>query len=80
MGPFDREVGNGIDEMFDWDHDGMISPNEEANICQFYEETSGDSDSFDDDDDSDLDDDRDEYDSDSNDSFDDDFDSDGFDD
>lgn len=78
MGPFDREVGNGIDEMFDWDHDGMISPNEEANICQFYEETSGDSDSFDDD--SDLDDDRDEYDSDSDDSFDDDFDSDGFDD
>ncbi len=78
MGPFDREVGNGIDEMFDWNHDGMISPNEEANICQFYEETSGDSDSFDDD--SDLDDDRDEYDSDSDDSFDDDFDSDGFDD
>lgn len=72
MGPFDREVRNGIDEMFDWDHDGMISPNEEANICRFYEEASGDSDSFDDDDDSDLDD----EDSD----FDDDFDSDGFDD
>lgn len=79
MGPFDREVRNGIDEMFDWDHDGIISPNEEANICQFYEEASGDSDSFDDDDDSDLDDeDRDEYDE--NGDLDDDFDSDGFDD
>lgn len=58
MGPFDREVRNGIDEMFDWDHDGMISPNEEANIYQFYEDVSGDSDWNDDDedDDSDLDD------------------------
>lgn len=56
MGPFDREVRNGIDKMFDWDHDGMISPNEEASIYQFYEDVSGDSYSFDDDDDSDLDD------------------------
>lgn len=79
MGPFDREVRNGIDEMFDWDHDGMISPNEDANIYQFYEEASENSD-LDEVDDLDLDDDdRDEYDDDSDDSLDD-FDGDGFDD
>ncbi len=48
MGPFDREVRNGIDEVFDWDHDEMISPNEEANIYQFYKEASENNDGVED--------------------------------
>lgn len=55
MGPFDREVNNSFDRMFDMNRDGYLSSSEEAMKYDFLN-------SFDDDSDSDIDDDLDGFD------------------
>ena len=59
MGPFDREVGNSFDGMFDMNRDGYLSPAEEAlkfNFLDSFDKSSDSDNDFDDDFDDDSDD------------------------
>ena len=54
MGPFDREVNNSLDRMFDMNRDGYLSSSEETMKYDFLN-------SFDENSDSDIDDDLDSF-------------------
>ena len=65
MGPFDREVNNSFDKMFDRDRDGFLNASEEALKYEFlssFDSSSDLDDDFDDDVDFDDFDDTDEFD------------------
>ena len=63
MGFFDRDVKNSFDRLFDLNHDGVLSPGEQAFQMDFImkEMESNDSDDDDEEDDDDLDSFRDDF-------------------
>ena len=55
MGFFGREVRSGLDEMFDWNRDGILDAGEEAMEIQYLDQISRGKDPWDDSNDSELD-------------------------